>query len=80
MRISNWPSFDEKQIEAVVNTLRSGKINAWTGNQCKSFEDEFAFFCKTKYAIAIANGSLALWAAYKAIGLQEKDEIITTPI
>ena len=79
MKISNWPSFDEKQIEAVVNTLRSGKINAWTGNQCKSFEDEFALFCKTKHAIAIANGSLALWAAYKAIGLKEKDEIITTP-
>ncbi len=79
MGISNWPCFDEKQIEAVVSTLRSGKINAWTGNQCKLFEEEFALFCRTKHAIAIANGSLALWAAYKAIGLKEKDEIITTP-
>ena len=79
MGISKWPCFDQEQISAVTDILRSGKINAWTGNQCKLFEKEFASFFKSKYAIAMANGSLALWAAYKAIGIRDKDEIITTP-
>ncbi len=79
MKISNWPHFDEEQIASVVKILNSGKVNAWTGNECKLFEKEFAQFSNTKYACALSNGSVALWAAYKAIGMGLEDEIITTP-
>lgn len=79
MKISNWPYFDSEQINAVTKILNSGKVNAWTGDECKLFEKEFAHFSNSKYAIAMANGSLALWAAYRAIGIKKDDEIITTP-
>tara|TARA_Y100000739_G_C20576902_1_gene450747 strand:+ start:421 stop:1587 length:1167 start_codon:yes stop_codon:yes gene_type:complete len=79
MKISNWPNFTEEELSKVVNILHSGKVNAWTGNEGKLFEKEFANFTNSKYAIAIANGSLALWSAYKALNLKKNDEIITTP-
>ncbi len=44
-----------------------------------SFEREFATWSDTKYAIAVANGSLALSLAYLAIGIKPGDELITSP-
>ncbi len=79
MKFSSWPFFDDEQISAVVEVLSSGNVNAWTGKECKAFEREFADFSGSQYAVAMANGSLALWAAYKAIGIKKDDEIITTP-
>ena len=78
-KISPWPYFDNEQIQAVSNILNSGKVNYWNGEEGKLFEKEFAFFCNSKYAIALANGSLALSAAYSSLGIKENDEIITTP-
>ena len=34
----SWPQYDEEQIEDVVAVLRSGKVNAWTGNKVREFE------------------------------------------
>lgn len=79
MKISNWPNFSEEEISKVIKILQSGKVNAWTGDESKLFEKEFANYTNSEYAIAIANGSLALWAAYKALNLKYNDEIITTP-
>ena len=79
MLISAWPSFNQDQQEIVKNVLSSGKVNYWTGVEGKEFEKEFSEYIGTKYSIAIANGTLALAAAYEAIGLKDSDEIITTP-
>ena len=54
-------------------------MNSWTGVETNSFESEFADWCGSTKAIAIANGSLALSAAYLAVGLGHGDELITTP-
>ena len=59
--------------------MESGNVNYWTGIQTKTFEKEFADLIGSTNAIALANGSLALSAAYKSIGLGYGDEIITTP-
>ncbi len=79
MLISAWPSFNQDQQEIVKNVLSSGKVNYWTGVEGKEFEKEFSEYIGTKYSIAIANGTLALAAAYEAIGLKDSEEIITTP-
>ena len=79
MNISSWPYFDEKQIKRVSNILNSGKVNYWTGQETKLFEREFAGWSNNKYAIALANGSLALSSAYLALKIGEGDEVITTP-
>ena len=79
MSIAPWPFYDSEQVEAVSNVLISGKVNKWTGNLCHEFENEFSNFCNSKYSISVANGTLALYAAYSALGLKDGDEIITTP-
>ena len=77
--LARWPSFDSDQIDSAMSVLASGKVNAWTGSETKEFEREFAYWCGSSNAIAIANGSLALSAAYLAVGLGHGDELITTP-
>ena len=79
MLLPVWPSFGPDQIEAASAVLASGKVNAWTGNETKAFEQEFAEWSGSSYAIAMANGSLALSAAYLAVGLSHLDELITSP-
>ena len=79
MKISNWPYFDSDEQEAALKTLRSGRVNYWTGDQVKLFEEEFSRYIGVKHSIAVANGSLALSLAYLAIGIGKGDEIITTP-
>ena len=78
-KINKWPYFDQEQIKKVQEILISGNINYWTGNEGKNFESEFANYCGSEYAIALANGSLALSAAYLSVGIKQGDEVITTP-
>ena len=79
MPLAPWPQFDPEQIAAASRVLSSGKVNTWTGQETTAFEQEFAAWCSSSHAIAMANGSLALSAAYLAIGLGAGDELITTP-
>ena len=79
MPLAPWPQFDPEQIAAASRVLASGKVNTWTGQETTTFEQEFAAWCSSSHAIAMANGSLALSAAYLAIGLGAGDELITTP-
>jgi dTDP-4-amino-4,6-dideoxygalactose transaminase len=79
VKLAIWPHFDHYQIEAATHVLKSGNVNAWTGKNTAAFEQEFACWCASRYSIAMANGSLALSAAYLAIGLGLGDELITTP-
>ena len=79
MSLSPWPSFDLDQISAASDVLASGEVNSWTGSQTNKFQDEFTSWCGSSYSIALANGSLALSAAYLAVGLGQGDELITTP-
>jgi len=74
-----WPQFDAEQIAAAGRVLASGHVNTWTGGETKAFEQGFAQCCGCSQAIAMANGSLALSAAYLAVRLGPGDELITTP-
>tara|TARA_B100000242_G_C43055460_1_gene493971 strand:- start:7060 stop:8226 length:1167 start_codon:yes stop_codon:yes gene_type:complete len=79
VKLSPWPHFDQEQIDAVQGVLKSGRVNYWTGQETKEFEKEFLNLSGTKFCLAVANGSVALSAAYIALGLKKGDEIITTP-
>jgi dTDP-4-amino-4,6-dideoxygalactose transaminase len=76
---SPWPSFSEEEADAVRRALISNRVNYWTGIECREFEKEFAAFAGTKYAIALANGTVALDLALKVLGVGPGDEVIVTP-
>lgn len=73
-----WPFFDKDEIDAVQAVLRSGKVNYWTGEECRNFEREFASSVSTKHAVALANGTVALEAALHVLGIGAGDEVIVT--
>ena len=74
-----WPSFSDEEADAVRTTLLSNKVNYWTGDETRKFESEFAAFAGTRYAVALANGTLALDVALKALGIGQGDDVIVTP-
>ncbi|HMC56300.1 MAG TPA: DegT/DnrJ/EryC1/StrS aminotransferase family protein [Gemmatimonadaceae bacterium] len=76
--IPPWPWFDEELIGASSRVLVSGKVNYWTGEEGRKFEEEFARFVGVRHAIVLANGTVALEAALKAVGVKPGDEVVTT--
>ena len=77
--LSPWPSFTKEEIEAVQSVLDSNRVNYWTGQEGREFEREFAGWCGSTHAIALANGTLALDLALKALDIGPGDEVIVTP-
>lgn len=75
---SPWPSFTEEEANAISQVLLSNKVNYWTGQECREFEKEFAQYTHTKYAVALANGTVALDVALKALGIGIGDDVIVT--
>lgn len=76
---SPWPSFSEEEANAVRDVILSNKVNYWTGQECREFEKEFAAWSETKHAIAMANGTVALDVALKALDIGVGDEVVVTP-
>ena len=76
---SPWPSFTREEADAVSRVLLSNRVNYWTGEECREFEREFAAFAQTEYAVALANGTVALDIALKALGVGPGDEVVVTP-
>jgi len=77
--LSPWPHFDEEVISRVAEVLRSGKVNYWTGLECRAFEEDFAAHCHVDYALATSNGTVALELALEACGIVPGDEVIVPP-
>lgn len=73
-----WPSFTQTEADAVSKVLLSNKVNYWTGQECREFEKEFAQFTGTKHAVAVANGTVALDLALKALEIGVGDDVIVT--
>lgn len=74
--MSPWPYFDDDDIRAVSEVLRSGRVNYWTGDEGVTFEAEFAAAHGARHAIALANGTLSLEAALAALEVGPGDEVI----
>ncbi|MCH7309095.1 DegT/DnrJ/EryC1/StrS aminotransferase family protein [Acinetobacter sp. NIPH 1852] len=73
-----WPSFTQQEADAVSRVLLSNKVNYWTGQECREFEKEFATFSGTQFAVALANGTVALDVALKALNIGAGDDVIVT--
>ncbi len=71
-----WPHFDDDEIEAAVRVLRSGRVNQWTGEEVRRFEDEFARAVGARHAVALANGTVAIELALRALGVGPGDDVV----
>lgn len=74
-----WPSFSQEEAEAVSRVLLSNKVNYWTGTECREFEREFAAWAGSAKAISLANGTVALDLALKALDIEPGSEVVVTP-
>lgn len=77
--MQGWPWYSDEEIAAVVEVMRSGRVNQWTGEHVRAFEREFAKAVGARYAVALANGTVALEAALRALGIGWGDEVIVPP-
>ncbi len=62
---------------ALRRVVESG--NFVMGEEPEAFEDEFARFCGTRYAVGVGSGSAALQLGLLACGVEQGDEVITVP-
>ena len=67
----------EKFDRAIREVIESSAFAG--GPFVEKFEEGFAAFCGSTYAIAVGNGTDALWLALLALGIGEGDEVITVP-
>src|SRR5262245_39530546 len=68
------PEVAEDEIQAVVETLRSGWLTS--GARVKQFEEDFARYVGCRHAVAVNSGTAALHLALEAVGIHEGDEVI----
>jgi dTDP-4-amino-4,6-dideoxygalactose transaminase len=72
--------YAELREEVLAAIDRVGREAAFIlGPETEAFEREFAAFCETKHCIAVNSGTSALHLGLLALGVQEGDEVITTP-
>jgi len=75
---SFWPQYSKEEGEAVKRVLMSNLVNYWTGSEVTSFEREFSEYFQVKYSVAVANGTLALEAALRALEIKPGDEVVVS--
>ena len=71
------PHISEREIELVTHVLRSGRLSI--GPFVEEFEKRFAEYVGRRFAIAVNSGTSALHLCVAALGIGEKDEVLTTP-
>lgn len=77
--VAPWPSYSEAEAAAAARVIASNRVNYWTGEECRRFEEEFATWTGSAKAIALANGTLALDLALAALEIGPGDEVVVTP-
>lgn len=71
------PIITDEEIEAVTEVLKSGMLAQ--GPKVEEFQNKFAQYSDAKYGIATSSGTTALHTALVAAGVEQGDEVVTTP-
>jgi len=72
------PVFGSDEERFVFDALRRGELSGTFGAYIERFEEEFARFCGTKFAVACSSGSTALHLACAALGIGSGDEVLVS--
>lgn len=70
------PELRQELLDAVAEVLDHGRV--LLGPEVDAFEQELAAYCGTRYAVGVGSGSIAIFYALKAAGIQPGDEVITS--
>jgi len=71
-----WPQFNPDTLEDVLEPIKNGKVNYWTGPKGMEFEEAWAKWIGAKMAISCTNGTAALHIALAALNIGPGDEVI----
>src|SRR4030043_1286172 len=71
------PSFGEEELDALRASFKTGWIGL--GPKTREFEERFAEYIGTKFAVAVNSGTAALHLALKVLNI-EGMEVVTTPM
>jgi dTDP-4-amino-4,6-dideoxygalactose transaminase len=71
------PDLDNSELVEIKDALASGWIT--TGPKTRQFETAFSQAVGASHAVAVNSCTAAMHLALEAIGLQQGDEVITTP-
>ena len=70
------PVFDQEMEDAAVNAMRHERFVL--GEDVFKFEEEFAKYVGTRFAVSTSSGTNALQIALLALGVSREDEVITS--
>ncbi|AZY50415.1 DegT/DnrJ/EryC1/StrS family aminotransferase [Bordetella avium] len=73
-----WPFYEEDERQAVMDVLARGQGNAWSGPDVAAFEAAYAAYLGVPYAVALANGTVALELALKALDIGPGQDVLVT--
>jgi perosamine synthetase len=71
------PVLGPEEEQAVIEVLRSGQLSL--GPRVPAFEQAFAARLGVPYASAVSSGTAGLHLALRAVGVEEGDEVVTSP-
>ena len=74
-----WPQFGTEEEELLLRALRSGTWGSIDGTYIKQFEVEFAELQAARHGVTVANATMGLAVALKAIGVGPGDEVLVPP-
>ena len=69
---------NNKDIKSVVEVLKSDFLTQ--GSKVEEFENKFATYIGSKYAVSVSNGTAALHLAALSLGVKRGTKVITSPI
>ncbi|OYT48352.1 MAG: aminotransferase DegT [Desulfurococcales archaeon ex4484_42] len=70
----NQPFIEDDEIRAVIEVLKSGYLTS--GKYTEEFEREFARYLNVRHVVTVSNGTIALYLAYKVLGIGPGDEVL----
>jgi dTDP-4-amino-4,6-dideoxygalactose transaminase len=73
-----WPAGDDRVVAAVAEVVRGGRWGGYPepGPKATEFEERFAAYQGAKHGVLMANGSVTMEIALKALGIGWGDEVI----
>jgi dTDP-4-amino-4,6-dideoxygalactose transaminase len=74
----DWPNGDDEDVAAVEEVVRGGRWGGFPepGPKAAAFEDAFAAYQGARYGVLMANGTVTMEVALKALGIGWGDEVV----